>query len=68
MLNGNLNGNTITNTDTINNANINKEALTEPSQQSEQAKKPEDTQETASIFKSIFSASNFILIIWFSIA
>jgi hypothetical protein len=65
MLNGNLNGNTITNTDTINNANINKEALTEPSQQSEQAKKPEDTQETASIFKSIFSASNFILIIWF---
>ena len=56
-----LNGNTIA--DTINNANINKEALTEP--EKEPSKEQKETEETKSIFKSIFSASNFMLIIWF---
>jgi len=52
--NTNLSGNTVTNDTSIDNKN-----------NANKTEKPDKPEETATIFKSIFSASNFILIIWF---
>jgi len=52
--NTNLSGNTVTNDMSIDNKN-----------NANKTDKPDKPEETATIFKSIFSASNFILIIWF---
>ena len=52
--NTDLSGNTVTNDTSIDNKN-----------NANKTDKPDKPEETATIFKSIFSASNFILIIWF---
>ena len=55
--NTNLSGNTVTNDTSIDNKNN--------ANKTDKPEKPDKPEETSTIFKSIFSASNFILIIWF---
>ena len=55
--NTDLSGNTVTNDTSIDNKNN--------ANKTDKPDKPDKPEETATIFKSIFSASNFILIIWF---